>query len=79
MKKAELGSCVGDLKKEIGGELSLNVATSSGLSQREFFRYKKKNKKERGRGTEYETEKTIEEDSRDHVILVLVFSFSNSY
>ena len=27
----------------------------------------------------YEMEKTIEEDSRDRVILGLVFNFSNSY
>ena len=28
---------------------------------------------------EYETKKKIEEDSRDRVILVFIFPFSNSY
>ena len=60
---------------------SANVATSLGLSQREFFRYEKMKRKneDKGRGTEYEMEKTTEEDSRDRVIPVFVFPFSNSY
>ena len=48
------GSCVGDLKKEIGGELSLNVTTLPGLSQREFLDIKKKNEKEKKKRNEEE-------------------------
>ena len=61
---------------------STNVVTSPGLSHRDFFRYNKKNEKRKKKnkgGMEYEMEKTTKEDSRDCVILVLVFSFSNSY
>ena len=57
---------------------SANVTTYPGLTQREF-RYNKKNEKEQGGGRGYETEKTTQEDLRDRVILILVFSFSNSY
>ena len=44
-----------------------------------FLDITKRTKKKKGEGTGYEMEKTTKEDLRDHVILVLVFSFSNSY
>ena len=58
-----------------------NVVTSRRLTQQEIFLdITKRTKKEKmWGGMGYKTEKTTQEDSRDHVILILVFSFSNSY
>ena len=64
-------------EEEIEGEL--NVATSTRLSHKEFLDIKIRTKKEYKKEERSTRRRRREEDSRDHVILVLVFSFSNSY
>ena len=48
-------------------------------SNENFLDITKRTTKGKERGTGYEMEKTTHEELRDCVILVLVFSFSNSY
>ena len=77
-EKGGIWRMCGDLKKEIG-EPSLNVATSPGLSQREFQIRRKMNKKKKNGERGERGRRQRRRDLRNRVIPVFVFSFSNSF
>ena len=64
---------VATLRSYDGQLASANVTTSSGLTQREFFRYNKKNDKREGGDTRQR--RLHRSDSRDHVSPVICIFF----